>query len=439
MTSRARRGLVAAGTAGTLAVALVIGGAVLGGAGGADESGTAAAQSASSAAPGTVEALQERLTRVPGDYPGWATLALLYVDRARTTGDPALYAKAQGAVDQSFEVEPQSNGGAHTAQATLQAAQHDFAAAESSARAALAVNAFDATAYGVLADALTELGRYDEAVEALQQMADVDPGFAALSRISYARELRGDIPGARDAMARALEAASLAGDAGFALLHLGDLSWYYEGDVAAAAASYAEGLRRDPSSLALQAAAARAAAAQGDVDSALEQYAAVTSRLPVQEPLVNYAELLQSLGREQEAQQQLDIVDGSNQLLAEAGSIVDLETALFEADHGSPEAALAAAQEAYDTRPGNVFAADALAWALHVNGRDAEALPYAEQALTLGMRPASFLFHKGMIEAALGRTDDAGRDLEEALTVAPYFSPVHAATIRTTLEQLRGA
>ena len=414
-----------------LAVGLLVGGAVLGA---PDDAVEQRAASAETAAPGTLEALQARLARVPGDYPGWATLGLLYVDRARTTADPSWYAKAQEALERSLEVRPEENGAALTGMASLQAAQHDFAQAERSARAALAINDFDATAYGVLTDALTELGRYDEAVEALQRMADVDPGYAALTRISYARELRGDVAGARAAMQQALDAAGTGADAGFALFHLGELAWN-DGDVAAAASLYDRGLQRDPTSLPLQAAAARAAAAAGRTEEALEQYAEVTARVPVQQYLVEHAQLLAAQGRDDEAAAQLELVRTSNTLLAAGGSVVDLETALFEADYGSPELAVAAAQAAYDARPANVFAADALAWALHAAGKPAQALPYADQALELGVRPPSFLFHRGTIAAALGKTDDARRDLREALQV-PHFSVADAAAARATLATL---
>ena len=118
--------------------------------------------------------------------------------------------------------------------------------------------------------------------------------------------------------------------------------------------------------------------------------------------------------------------------------MVDLETALFEADHGTPERALAAARAAYDARPGNVFAADALAWAMHASGRSAEALAFSDQALSLGVRPASFLYHRGMIAEAAGRPDEARRDLAEALQVNPHFSVAHAATAREALARLGG-
>lgn len=421
-----------AATVALLAAGMIAGGAVLGRPGGTTD---AADAGATSPAQGGIEALQARLARLPGDYPGWATLALLYVDRARSTADPSWYGKAHAAVERSLEARPDENAPALTARATLQAAQHEFEPAAATARQALAVNAYDATAYGVLTDALTELGRYDEAAQALQQMADLAPGFAALVRVSYARELRGDVNGARAALQRALAEAAREEDAGFALLHLGELAWHYGGDAAGAAELYARGLRRDPSSLPLQAAAARAAAAHARTDESLAGYAEVVSRVPVQQYLVEYGDLLAGQGRTAEAREQYDVVRAANALLEQSGSVVDLETALFEADHGNPRSALAAARSAYD-RGASIFAEDALAWALHVNGRDREALQHAERALALGVRPASFLFHKGMIEASLGRADAATRDLHEALDVNPHFSTAHAATARATLARL---
>lgn len=418
-----------------LAIGLLLGGAVVGSPAEVADRDRTREASGATAASGTVEALQARLTRLPGDHAAWARLGLLYVDRARVTGDPSWYGKAQAAVDRSLHVLPDGNADALTALATLQAAQHDFSQAAETARAALAVNEYDATAYGVLTDALTELGRYDEAAEALQRMADLDPDFAALTRISYARELRGDVDGAEQAMQQALSAAGTPADAGFALLHLGELAWSYGGDVETASDLYARGLAYDPSSIPLQAASARAAAAAGRTGDAVAGYAKVSAGPPVQQYLVEQAELLEHLGRQQEADDSYDLVRAAVVLLRASGSVADLETALFEADHGSAAVALTAARAAYQRAP-SVFAADALAWALHVSGRSAEALPLADEALALGGRPASFLFHRGMIAAALGRDAEAAHDLKAALETNPRFSLPHSATARTTLARL---
>ena len=81
---------------------------------------------------------------------------------------------------------------------------------------------------------------------------------------------------------------------------------------------------------------------------------------------------------------------------------------------------------------------DAYAWALHMNGRDAEALDAIDTALELGLRNPLYLYHSGMIKLALG--DDAGAraDLSEALTVNPWFSPLAAPIAVAALDQLGG-
>ncbi|MEU4745401.1 hypothetical protein AB0G02_33745, partial [Actinosynnema sp. NPDC023658] len=50
----------------------------------------------------------------------------------------------------------------------------------------------------------------------------------------------------------------------------------------------------------------------------------------------------------------------------------------------------------------HVLVADALAWALHLNGRDEEALTFADRAASTGWHNAVFLYHRGVILAGLG-------------------------------------
>ena len=83
--------------------------------------------------------------------------------------------------------------------------------------------------------------------------------------------------------------------------------------------------------------------------------------------------------------------------------------------------------------------ADALAWALHRAGADSQALTYAQQANRLGWRNATFRFHLGMIERALGRPADARRDLQAALDINPYFSVLQAPAARSALAGLKAA
>ena len=118
----------------------------------------------------------------------------------------------------------------------LQLARHQFAEALETGRAALAIAPI-AEARGVVVDALTELGRYDEAVEELQLMVDQKPNLASFSRVSYARELRGDLEGALDALDLAEEAGGgVAENLAFVAALKGNLLTYLGRPVEAAAA-----------------------------------------------------------------------------------------------------------------------------------------------------------------------------------------------------------
>jgi tetratricopeptide (TPR) repeat protein len=117
---------------------------------------------------------------------------------------------------------------------------------------------------------------------------------------------------------------------------------------------------------------------------------------------------------------------------------VDLEVALFDADHGDPGSALAAARAEWERRH-SVHVADAYAWALYASGRYGEAARMATRALDLGTRNASFLFHAGMIERARGRDGAALRLLRGALAANPRFSILHAPTAERVLAELEAA
>ncbi len=381
-----------------------------------------------------IAALQERLRRLPGDYSAWADLGGAYLRQAQASADPSYYAKAEGAFERSLKESPEANSPAVAGQAALAAARHDFAAALRLAERALTINAFDSSALGVKVDALVELGRYDEAFDSLQRMVDLKPGVPSYTRVSYSYELRGDLAGARAGLDRALTAAATPADAAFALRYLGELA-FSQGDLDTAAARFTEGMRRDPSYVPLIAGRARVAAAQGDLDAALSGFATVVERLPEPGYVMEYADLLEAANRPEEAARQHAVVAATAALFRSEGADVDLELALYDADHGRAPEALAAAQAAYDKRR-SVHVEDAYAWALHAAGRSAEALPHAEAAARLGTRSALFAYHRGMIEKELGRDDAARASLQRALDINPHFSPLQAPRARAALDEL---
>ena len=182
---------------------------------------------------------------------------------------------------------------------------------------------------------------------------------------------------------------------------------------------------------------AKAEAALGDTSSAVRDYAATTAQLPLPQYVLEYGELLQSMGRAAQAQEQYRLLTAEQSLMAAGGVLDDLTASQVAADHGDPADAVRHAQAEWDRRH-SVLVADALAWALHKDGRDTEALGFARQAGALGWHNATFEYHRGAIEDALGLKEQARADLAEALKTNAHFSPLQAGDARRELARLTG-
>jgi Flp pilus assembly protein TadD len=238
-------------------------------------------------------------------------------------------------------------------------------------------------------------------------------------------------------MAQALEVAPGPTETAFARYHLAMLA-FDNGDLAGATEQVSAGLQQAPTDVTLLYAKAKLAAAHGDTAGAIAGLRTVVTRLPLPQYVSDLGDLLQSTGDTVGAKQQYDLVQATSALQRAQGIDVDTELSIFDADHGQAVAALPAATAAYAKRQ-SITVADALSWALHANGKNAEALKHADEALKLGTRNASLYFHRGMIRAALGQTAAAKADLTEALKINPYFSVTQVPVAKATLAKLDGA
>lgn len=384
--------------------------------------------------PTSISVLQERLKRLPKDWDAWAALGGAYLDAGAATADPAYYSKADGALARSLQIHSQGNAAAATGQAALAASRHHFSSALKLALASKRINPYSAANQGVLVDALVELGRYDKAEVELQQMMDLKPSVPAYTRVSYFRELHGDIRGARSALDEANALASRPSDRAFIERYLGELA-FATGNLAEALRHYDQGLRVLPDNPPLLAARARALIASGQLDAGLQDYRTSTTMLPLSTNIADYAAALRVANRPAEAAQQEALTRTTYQLSRGSGSDVDLELSLYEADHGKAEAAVQAASREYRRRA-SVHTEDALGWALHVAGHDQAALKHAKAAERLSNTNASFAYHRGMIEQALGMDAAARKSLQRALRTNPHFSLTGAAQAHQTLQRL---
>ncbi|MEU4036333.1 tetratricopeptide repeat protein [Streptomyces collinus] len=435
------RGVRLVGCAALLAVALTGGAIALGAA--RDQGSVTVAASSGAVDPGAlgsgnldagIAALQSHLRSQPKDAGSWATLGLAYVEQARTKGDPARYPQAEKALERSLALAP-GNDQALAGRAALAAARHDFKDALVWSDQALKRNPYSERALSSRVDALVELGRYTDAARAARTADDRKPGVPVFTRYAYVYELRGDVPTARRVLKQALTAAASPGDVAYVAAQLGQLAWN-QGKYKDALGYYARALAADENYLPALEGRARAQAAVGRRAEAIEGLRTVVARYPLPGPLVELGELYEArggAGDRARAREQYALVDAWIALARANGVNADLDTALAAAEHGDRASALRAARAEWARRH-TVHTADALAWALHVNGRDGEALGYAHEATATGYRSAAFRYHRGMIELATGHTAAGRASLRAALKLNPGFSPLGAATARKALE-----
>ena len=376
--------------------------------------------------------LEDAARTRPGDAETNALLGLAYAQRARETGDAAFYSRADAVLRRARGLDP-ANVHALTGLGGIALARHRFAEALRIGRAAQAAAPGTASPYGVVGDALLELGRYRAAFAAFDRMAALKPNTSSYSRVAYARELRGDVAGAIAAMELALDAAIGRPEAtAWTAVELGKLHWS-QGRIAESASHYRFALQVVPGYVPALDALARVEAARGNLGRALSLQRRAVAAMPLPHYVAQLADLLTRAGRKAEAKEQYALIGAIERLQAANGVEIDLETALYRVDHGIrlPQS-LALARRARAARP-SIHGDDVLAWALARNDRCGEARAYSQRSLRLGTRDASFFFHRGMIERCLGRQADARSWFARAVELNPNFSIRWAPIAREAL------
>jgi tetratricopeptide (TPR) repeat protein len=383
-----------------------------------------------------VYALQQRLRGNPKDSQLLAQLGSAYLQKARETGDPSYYVKAEQVFDTAIANDAQ-NAEALTGMGALCLARHEFKEALHWGKRAIAANQYKAAAFGVIGDARLELGRYDEAVEAIQKMVNLRPDLSSYSRVSYVRELMGDVAGAIEAMKLAISAGAPAlENTNWCRVQLGNL-YFNSGVLNAAEAVYQQALVISPDYAPALFGIARVRAAQDSIEEAIAILQTVTSSQPLPEYLIELGELYESSGKTEEAKRQYELVQALHLLQQDNGVQTDAELALFLADHDlDPKQALKHARAALQERP-SIFADDVLAWALYKNGLYEEAARYIQKALRLGTQNALMFYHAGMIYYRLGDRNKAEDNLRAVMQINPHFSRRHVPKALKVLSELR--
>ena len=384
----------------------------------------------------TIAALQQHLKDAPDDWEAYSRLGFAYLQKARETGDPSYYPK----IEQAFSKTLARNPGDYASlcgMGALALARHQFHSALEWGERARGINPDNAYAYGIITDAQIELGRYPQAVETLQQMVDLRPDMGAYARVAYLRELYGEIDSAVEAMQMAAGSGQPGTEsAAWTRTQLGNL-YFNMGSWKQAEYEYRLALQSYPEYVYALAGMGHIRAAQGNYSEAAGYLEKASDKMPIPEFIIALGDVYEASGQTVAARREYELVRAMQKLYEANGVDLDLELALFHADHGvEPAKTVAQARRAYEQRP-SIFAADVLAWALYQDGQYAEALKYSDEALRLGTRDALKHYHAGMIHLKLGEREKARQHLEAAVRINPHFSIRYAPEAQRALDDLR--
>jgi tetratricopeptide (TPR) repeat protein len=360
--------------------------------------------------------------------------AEVIIQQVRDGADPAALDQAEDLYEQLLDSDA-ADAAALTGLGVIALSRHRFSDALELGQQASAIDPASARPLGVMVDALIELGRYDEAESALDAMLKARPDLASFSRLSYFHELHGDLESAIDAM----ELAVIAGGAAventeFARVKLADL-WLLSGHADRAGDLYRTALDQVPGYVPAIHGLARVALADADVAEAERQLLEAISAAALPESLVQLGALQEAAGETALAEATFASAAALERFHRQGSSVPEPFGAVMEADHGDPAAALEVARQVYASSA-SIGAADALAWALHANGRSAEALKKAREALRTGSHDPSILYHAGVIAADTGDDAVAQRWLGQALASSDAGPAMLRAAVEAALADL---
>lgn len=381
-----------------------------------------------------------RLRKDPEDPEALLRLAEVFITDARITGHYTVGHDAAIAIlDHLIAGKPtdHTKAEAYALKAVILLNQHNFAQALKVGEKAVALDPYRAFNQGILVDAHTELGNYAEAVVHCDKMVAMRPDLRSYSRVSYQREIHGDVQGAIDAMGMAIK-AGVPGteETCWCLLQLGGIH-ERTGDLKSAEACYRE-------SLAQRTNYAYAMQALGRILGKKGAYAEAEQQLKKATAIMGQAAFYEDLARVYKAQGKMKpyeaAVDSAELALlgmakgAEGHNHqVGLEMAKFQFEFRDQlELALKNAEHELTHRPTNIDVNRLLAELYYAKGDMAKAEAHAKIAASTGSKNAELRCIQGLITLKKGKP--AGRSLVvQALKDDPYLSGPTAEAARKAI------
>ena len=377
----------------------------------------------------TIAKLEAAVTSSPKNPDALASLGFAYQIRWRETGDASYLPRANAALQAALAAR-RNDPAATLGLGNLAVLQHQFSRALVVGVKARKLAPYSARPFGVIGDAQIELGRYSAAFKSFERMVSLKPNLASYARIAYARELSGDTVGAVAAMQLALDASGGQPEStAWVKVELGKLE-FGRGRVAAADRHFRSALYVSPGYVYALEQRARVEAARGRLDRAVPLARQASEAIPLPQFVSLLGDLLDRQGLHAEAGRQHATVAAIDRLLIVGGVQVDLESAVYHADHGvRPVETVALARRARADRP-SIYGDDALGWALARAGRCQEAVSWSQRSLRLGTRDALLWFHRGYAAGCAGDMAGMKTWYAKALELNPNFSVRFAPVAR---------
>ena len=378
--------------------------------------------------------------RVVGDVSAYIDLTLLghaYARKARETSDVGYYLRAEAAIRRALRVNPEYV----EAEASLSAvllSLHEFDKALAIARP-IADNPRGLQALATLGDANLALGQYGRARATYNRLLAFAATPGAYSRLAVLADLDGDTDQALTLMGRAATLAEESGDYGESLAwysyQLGELS-FRAGRVGAAEQHYRAALHIFGDCPLALAGLAKARAARGDDEAAIDLYRRATEIVPQPDYLAALGDVYAATGHAKKAHEQYATVEFIARLAKVNRQVYNRQFANFYSDHDLRlgQAYRLALSELHLRK--DVYGYDAAAWASYKNGKLVQAQRLIVRALSRGTHDPKLSYHAGMIAKAQGRTAEARRLLTEALRINPRFDLLQAPVARAALDEL---
>lgn len=377
----------------------------------------------------------------PDDLDQYLILAQVYITEVRLTGNSEYYnAAALSMLDKVLthkNLDKDNEFLALTMKSGVLLSLHQFADALTVAEKAYTISQHNAQLLGALVDAHVELGNYKEAVKYCDAMIQLRPDIRSYSRVSYLRQIHGDLPGAIEAMKMAVEAGLPGAESTeWARVILGDLL-LQTGDVknAEICFSTANGLR-DNYAYAL-AGLGRLEKYKGNYDAAItytENAIKLLSDVAFVEQLGNLYALK---GNKEKA---TEIRNDILQLLMKAESAGQKnkpenlhngsrELAMANLQCGNIQQAYAMAKIDVNTRPDNIDANELAAWTAYKAGDYNASFAYASKMLQTKTKNPYTLYKAAVIYLKAGKKTEADQYKQMALASNPAVAEEVKASI----------